>query len=73
MMAQASAFLSVPLIGTDLSGINVETLLLAVDKSKFRRPILPGMDLEIKAQFGKGERNDRQLRGRNLSCTGKDR
>lgn len=53
MMAQASAFLSVPLIGTDVSDINVETLLLAVDKSKFRRPILPDMKLEIKAKLSK--------------------
>lgn len=53
MMAQASAFLSIPLVGTDVSNINVETLLLAVDKSKFRRPIVPGMDLVIKASLAK--------------------
>lgn len=53
MMAQASAFLSIPLVGTDVSNINVETLLLAVDKSKFRKPIVPGMDLVIKASLAK--------------------
>lgn len=53
MMAQASAFLSVPLIGTDISDSNVETLLLSVDKAKFRKPLLPGMKLEITAQISK--------------------
>ena len=53
MMAQASAFLSVPLIGDDPADYNVETLLLAVDKSKFRKPLLPGMKLEIQATLSK--------------------
>ncbi|MEX1100271.1 MAG: hypothetical protein WEB87_07585, partial [Bacteriovoracaceae bacterium] len=53
MMAQASAFLSVPLVGTDVSEYNVETLLLAVDKSKFRKPLLPGMKLEIQTTLAK--------------------
>lgn len=46
MMAQASAFVSLA-FNVDIDGINVETLLLGVDKSKFRKPLLPGMDLEI--------------------------
>lgn len=53
MMAQASAFLSVPLVGTDISKSNVETLLLGVDKSKFRKPLVPGMKLEIQASLTK--------------------
>ena len=53
MMAQASAFLSIPLVGSDLSGVNVETLLLSVDKAKFRKPLIPGMKLEIVATIGK--------------------
>lgn len=53
MMAQASAFLSMPLIGKDPGLYNVETLLLAVNNSKFRKPLLPGMKLEIWATITK--------------------
>ena len=53
MMAQASAFLSVPLVGTDMANYDVETLLLAVDKAKFRKPLVPGMKLEIQAHLTK--------------------
>tara|TARA_Y100000780_G_C13695763_1_gene421821 strand:+ start:23161 stop:23655 length:495 start_codon:yes stop_codon:yes gene_type:complete len=53
MMAQASAFLSVPLVGTDMAEYEVETLLLSVDKAKFRKPLVPGMKLEIKAHLMK--------------------
>ena len=47
VMAQASAFVSLPLSNMDISGLNVETLLVTVTKAKFRKPVLPGMKLEI--------------------------
>lgn len=47
IMAQASAFISLPLSNFDFSGLNVETLLVTVTKAKFRKPVLPGMKLEI--------------------------
>ncbi len=47
LMAQASAFVSLPLNNLDITGLNVETLLVSVEKAKFRKPITPGMKLEI--------------------------
>lgn len=47
IMAQASAFVSLPLNNLNISGMNVETLLVSVEKAKFRKPILPGMNLEV--------------------------
>lgn len=47
IMAQASAFVSLPLSNFDLSGLNVETLLVSVTKARFRKPVLPGMKLVI--------------------------
>lgn len=47
VMAQASAFVSLPLSNMDISGLNVETLLVTVTKAKFRKPVIPGMKLEI--------------------------
>lgn len=46
MIAQACAFVSLPLIGS-LGDSNVETLLLSSDKAKFRKPVVPGDKLEI--------------------------
>jgi 3-hydroxyacyl-[acyl-carrier-protein] dehydratase len=53
MMAQASAFVSLGLNGLDSDEYKVETLLLGVESSKFRKPVLPGMDLEIHAIMDK--------------------
>ena len=47
LMAQASAFVSVPLTDFSLADLNVETLLLSVTNSKFRKLVTPGMNLEI--------------------------
>lgn len=47
MMAQASAFVSLGLNGLDKEKVEVETLLLGVEASKFRRPVKPGMQLDI--------------------------
>jgi 3-hydroxyacyl-[acyl-carrier-protein] dehydratase len=53
MMAQASAFLSLGLRGIDKTKAKVETLLLGVESSKFRKPIVPGMKIEIRATMTK--------------------
>jgi 3-hydroxyacyl-[acyl-carrier-protein] dehydratase len=53
MMAQASAFVSLALNGLSIDGVNVETLLLGVESAKFRKPILPGDELEIHAIMDK--------------------
>lgn len=47
MMAQACAFTSMPLRSGNKADYDVETLLLGVESSKFRKQILPGMKLEI--------------------------
>ena len=46
MMAQASAFVSLA-FDFDLRSGGVETLLLGVDNSRFRKPLTPGMELQI--------------------------
>lgn len=51
VMAQASAFISLPLTNFDISGLNVETLLVTVNKAKFRKPITPEMRLEIHTEM----------------------
>jgi 3-hydroxyacyl-[acyl-carrier-protein] dehydratase len=53
MMAQASAFVSLALNGLSIDGVNVETLLLAVESAKYRKPLLPGEELEIHATMDK--------------------
>ncbi|MCT4643121.1 MAG: hypothetical protein N4A33_12595 [Bacteriovoracaceae bacterium] len=47
MMAQASAFASIPVLEKGVENYDVETLLLGSDNSKYRKPIIPGMDLKI--------------------------
>jgi 3-hydroxyacyl-[acyl-carrier-protein] dehydratase len=49
LMAQASAFVSLPLNNLSIAGLDVETLLISVEKSKFRKLVVPGMKLEIHA------------------------
>ena len=53
MMAQSSAFMTLAINDMKLEGMKVETLLLGVDNAKFRKPIFPGMDLEIHATMDK--------------------
>lgn len=53
IMAQTSAFTSLALTDLKIDDINVDTLLLNVESAKFRKPILPGMKLEIHASMEK--------------------
>lgn len=53
MMAQSSAFVSIAFNKMKKEGVKVETLLLGVESTRFRKPILPGMKLEIHAVMEK--------------------
>lgn len=53
MMAQSSAFVSIAFNNMEKEGVKVETLLLGVESSRFRKPLLPGMKLEIHAVMEK--------------------
>ena len=47
MMAQASAFLMVHAISGPIESAKLDVALLGVDRAKFRKPVLPGMKLEL--------------------------
>lgn len=47
MMAQACAFSSIPLVKDNFEKYDIETLLLGVEKTRFRKQVKPGMKLEI--------------------------
>ncbi|MBY0518045.1 MAG: beta-hydroxyacyl-ACP dehydratase [Bacteriovoracaceae bacterium] len=47
MMAQASAFLMIYAIDVPPEEAKLDVALLGVEKAKFRKPVLPGMMLEI--------------------------
>lgn len=53
MMAQASAFISYPLCLGSTENIKVETLLLGVEKTKFRKVLTPPNQVNIKARMTK--------------------
>lgn len=53
MMAQSSAFVSIAFNKMKKEGVKVETLLLGVESTRFRKPLLPGMKLEIHAVMEK--------------------
>jgi len=53
MMAQAGAFVSMAMDMENMNSMEVQTLLLAVDKSKFRKPLGPGMNLTIQTTMAK--------------------
>ena len=52
MMAQATSFV-LNKINSDITKMNIDVALLTVQNAKFRRPVLPGMDLVIKTDFTK--------------------
>ena len=47
MMAQASAFLMVHALSVPLEKAKLDVALLGVDRAKFRKPVYPGMKLDI--------------------------
>lgn len=52
MMAQAASFLTIHLV-EDYKKIKLEVALLGVDSARFRKPIIPPMDLEVHATLTK--------------------
>lgn len=53
MMAQASAFLMVNSLSVPLEEAKLDVALLGVDRAKFRKPVYPGMQLDITATLTK--------------------
>lgn len=53
MMAQAASFLAVNCLEKPLDQSKLEVALLGVDSARFRRPIVPPMELEIHATLTK--------------------
>lgn len=51
MMAQASSFLMMLALTKPLGEIKLDVALLGVEKAKFRKPVYPGMQLEVHATF----------------------
>lgn len=51
MMAQASSFLLLEYKNRQLENLNVNTTLLGVDQSRFKKPIYPLMPLVIRAEL----------------------
>ena len=51
MMAQVSIFITTKCITKDLDKLMLEVALVGSDKSRFRKPVLPGMDLTIKTEL----------------------
>lgn len=53
MMAQAASFLTTYCIEKPIEQTKLEVQLLSVESAKFRKPIIPPMDLEIHAKLSK--------------------
>lgn len=49
MMAQAAAFLTIHVLDKPAHEVKLDVALLGVEKAKFRKPVIPGMSLEIHA------------------------
>lgn len=53
MMAQAASFLVIHCLSKPIEEVKIDVQLLGVKSAKFRKPILPPMDLEIHATLKK--------------------
>jgi 3-hydroxyacyl-[acyl-carrier-protein] dehydratase len=47
MMAQAASFLVTKTLKRPLEEVKIDVALLGIDSARFRRPVIPPMDLEI--------------------------
>ncbi|MCO4792753.1 MAG: hypothetical protein KC493_03515 [Bacteriovoracaceae bacterium] len=52
MMAQSTSFV-LHLLSGDITKMKIEVALISVNNAKFRKPIVPGMDLVIKSHYAK--------------------
>lgn len=53
MMAQASSFLSLFALEKPIEDVKLTVALLSVDAARFRKPVIPDMDLEIRSVLTK--------------------
>ncbi|HXH75816.1 MAG TPA: 3-hydroxyacyl-ACP dehydratase FabZ family protein [Bacteriovoracaceae bacterium] len=53
MMAQAASFLAIKTIDGPIDQVKIDVALLGVDAARFRKPIIPPMDLEIRSKLVK--------------------
>lgn len=53
MMAQAASFLCIHMIDKPITETKLEVALITVDSAKFKKPIIPPMDLEIHSTLEK--------------------
>lgn len=51
MMAQGAAFIVVHAVDCPIEKVRLDVALLSVEKARFRKPALPGMDLEIHSRL----------------------
>ena len=53
MMAQAASFLTIFCIDRPIEEVKLDVQLLGVDSARFRKPVIPPMDLEVHATLNK--------------------
>jgi 3-hydroxyacyl-[acyl-carrier-protein] dehydratase len=53
MMAQAASFLATKTLSKPIEEVKIDVALLGIDSARFRRPIIPPMDLEIHSSLVK--------------------
>lgn len=53
MMAQAASFLCLHTLDRPIEECKLEVALLGIDSARFRKPVIPPMDLEVKAKLTK--------------------
>lgn len=53
MMAQAASFLATKCLAGPIEDSNIEVALISIDSARFRKPVVPNMDLEIHSTLTK--------------------
>ena len=53
MMAQAASFVATKCLDGDFNDYKIEVALLSIDQARFRRPVIPPMDLTIHSKLVK--------------------
>ena len=69
MMAQAASFLCIHTLTKPIEETKLEVALISVDSARFRKPVIPPMDLEIHATLTKN-RGPFQLYDCKILCEG---
>ncbi len=53
MMAQGASFLATKTLSKPVDQVKIDVALLGIDSARFRRPVIPPMDLEIRSKLVK--------------------